>query len=51
MTPSPRSTQSMPRTNGTSTSTPRVMKPFLACSTEQTVAPRLVDTMWAGLPL
>ena len=27
------------------------MNPFFACSTEHTVAPRLVDTMWAGLPL
>ena len=50
-TPSPRSTQSMPLIIGTSTSTPRVMNPFFAASTEQTVAPMLVETRWAGFPL
>ncbi len=51
ITPSPRSSQSTPRIIGTSTSTPREMKPFFAASTEQTVAPMLVDTRCADLPL
>ena len=49
--PSPRSSQSMPRTMGTSTSTARVVMPSFATSTDSTVAPKLVETRWAGRPL
>ena len=51
ITPSPRSNHSSPRSLGTSTSTPLVTIPQPVSSTDSTVAPKLVETRCAGLPL